>query len=78
MNTAEALSQLGVNDQTLCAQQYQDLQGKGTCNVSGKRRRVLHLSYTLLDQPQQLVQQEYITPALYERMNEAHHYLLDI
>ena len=29
MKTAEALSQLGVNDQTLCAQQYQDLQGKG-------------------------------------------------
>lgn len=50
----------------------------GTCNVSGKRRRVLHLSYTRRDQPQQLVQQEYITPALYERMNEAHRYLLDI
>ena len=50
----------------------------GTKNVSGERRRVLHLSYTRRDQPQQLVQQAYATPALRARMNEAQRYLLDI
>jgi hypothetical protein len=28
--------------------------------------------------PQQLVQRRFVTPPLYERMNEAHRYLLDI
>lgn len=50
----------------------------GTKNISGARRRVLHLSYTRRDQPQQLVQRDYLTDALYRRMSEAHRYLLDI
>jgi hypothetical protein len=50
----------------------------GTTNVSGARRRVLHLTYTRRDLPQQLVQREYLTPALYERMSPAHRFLLDI
>lgn len=50
----------------------------GTLNVSGDRRRVLHLSYTRRDLPQQLVQQEYLTPELYNRMSDAHRYLLNI
>ena len=31
----------------------------GTRNISGKRRRVLHLTYTRRDLPQQLVQRQY-------------------
>jgi hypothetical protein len=50
----------------------------GTTNVSGKRRRVLHLTYTRRDLPQQLVQRQYLTRELYERMSPAHRYLLDI
>jgi ectoine hydroxylase-related dioxygenase (phytanoyl-CoA dioxygenase family) len=50
----------------------------GTTNVSGDRRRVLHLTYTRRDLPQQLVQRQYLTPALYERMSPAHRFLLDI
>jgi phytanoyl-CoA dioxygenase PhyH len=50
----------------------------GTTNVSGARRRVLHLTYTRRDLPQQLVQREYMTPALYERMSPAHRFLMDI
>ena len=50
----------------------------GTTNVSGARRRVLHLTYTRRDLPQQLVQREYLTPALYERMRPAHRFLMDI
>ncbi|MBV7329179.1 phytanoyl-CoA dioxygenase family protein [Chloroflexi bacterium TSY] len=50
----------------------------GTLNKSGNRRRVLHLSYTRRDQPQQLVQRDFLTPELHERMNDAHRYILDI
>lgn len=50
----------------------------GTTNRSGARRRVLHLTYTRRDLPQQLVQREHLTPALYDRMSAAHRFLLDI
>ena len=50
----------------------------GTRNVSGDRRRVLHLSYTRRELPQQLVQRDYLTPGLYVRMSDAHRFLLDI
>ena len=50
----------------------------GTRNVSGKRRRVLHLTYTRRDLPQQLVQREYLTEALYTRLSPAQRFLLDI
>lgn len=50
----------------------------GTTNRNGARRRVLHLTYTRRDLPQQLVQRAHLTPALYERMSPAHRYLLDI
>ena len=50
----------------------------GTARQSNARRRMLHLSYTRRDMPQQLVQRRFVTPPLYERMNEAHRYLLDI
>jgi hypothetical protein len=39
---------------------------------------VLHLTYTRRDLPQQLVQHDHLTPALYDRMSPAHRYLLDI
>ena len=50
----------------------------GTRNNNGARRRVLHLTYTRRDLPQQLVQREYLTEQLYTRMNDAQRYLLDI
>jgi hypothetical protein len=50
----------------------------GTRNEDGSRRRVLHLTYTRRDLPQQLTQREYLTEALYERMSPAHRFLLDI
>ncbi len=50
----------------------------GTRNVDGARRRVLHLTYTRRDLPQQLTQRDYLTEALYERMSPAERYLLDI
>jgi ectoine hydroxylase-related dioxygenase (phytanoyl-CoA dioxygenase family) len=50
----------------------------GTTNASGDRRRVLHLTYTRRDLPQQLVQRQYLTPELYDRMSPAHRFLLDI
>jgi hypothetical protein len=50
----------------------------GTRNVSGSRRRVLHLTYTRRDLPQQLTQRDYLTEPLYERMIPAQRYLLDI
>ncbi len=50
----------------------------GTRNVDGARRRVLHLTYTRRDLPQQLVQRAHLTPALYARMSAAHRFLLDI
>ena len=50
----------------------------GTTNVSGKNRRVLHLTYTRRDLPQQLVQRKYLTEGLYKRMNPAQRFLMDI
>ena len=50
----------------------------GTRNQDGSRRRVLHLTYTRRDLPQQLTQRDYLTRALYERMSPAHRFLLDI
>ena len=50
----------------------------GTKNVSGKKRRVLHLTYTRRDLPQQLVQRQYLTEALYKRMSPAQRFLMDI
>jgi ectoine hydroxylase-related dioxygenase (phytanoyl-CoA dioxygenase family) len=50
----------------------------GTLSRSGARRRVLHLSYTRRELPQQLVQREHLTPFLYDRMNAAQRFLLDI
>ena len=49
----------------------------GTCNLSGARRRMLHLSYTPRGQPQQFDQRANLTPTLYERMNVVSRYLLD-
>jgi ectoine hydroxylase-related dioxygenase (phytanoyl-CoA dioxygenase family) len=50
----------------------------GTQNVSGRRRRMLHLSFTRRDLPQQLVQQNFLTPPLGMRLTPALGYLLDI
>ena len=50
----------------------------GTRNNSGERRRVLHLTYTRRDLPQQLVQREHLVPATYDRMSDVQRYLLDI
>lgn len=50
----------------------------GTRNVSGARRRVLHLTYTRRDLPQQLTQRDYLTDALYDRMSPAQRFLMDI
>jgi ectoine hydroxylase-related dioxygenase (phytanoyl-CoA dioxygenase family) len=50
----------------------------GTTNRSGARRRMLHLTYTRRDLPQQLVQQDYLTPELYARMSPEQRWLLDI
>ena len=50
----------------------------GTKNISGKKRRVLHLTYTRRDLPQQLVQRTYLTEELYKRMGPAQRFLMDI
>jgi ectoine hydroxylase-related dioxygenase (phytanoyl-CoA dioxygenase family) len=50
----------------------------GTRNNNGARRRVLHLTYTRRDLPQQLVQRDYLTQDLYDRMSPALRYLMDI
>ncbi|MBV5325255.1 MAG: hypothetical protein J0626_08290, partial [Rhodospirillaceae bacterium] len=50
----------------------------GTRNNNGARRRVLHLTYTRRDLPQQLVQREHLVPATYDRMSDVQRYLLDI
>ena len=50
----------------------------GTLNKGGDRRRVLHLTYTRRDLPQQLVQRKFLTDELYSRMSPAQRYLLDI
>jgi len=50
----------------------------GTRNDKGARRRVLHLTYTRRDLPQQLTQRDFLTDELYDRMSPAHRFLLDI
>jgi ectoine hydroxylase-related dioxygenase (phytanoyl-CoA dioxygenase family) len=50
----------------------------GTLKKSDAPRRLIHLSFTRRDLPQQLVQLDYITQGLYERMSPAHRYLLEI
>lgn len=50
----------------------------GTRKNSNAYRRMLHLSYTRRDLPQQLVQLDYLTPELYNRMRSVHRYLLEI
>ncbi|WP_306257846.1 phytanoyl-CoA dioxygenase family protein [Pararhizobium sp. IMCC21322] len=50
----------------------------GTLKHSDAPRRVLHLTYTRRDLPQQLTQIDYLTPELYERMSPEHRYLLEI
>ena len=51
------------------------MQERGSTATS---RRLLHLTYTRRDLPQQLVQLDYVTPELYGRMSPAHRYLLDV
>jgi len=43
-----------------------------------KPRRMLHLTYTRRDLPQQLLQLDYLTPELYNRMDPVKRYLLEI
>lgn len=50
----------------------------GTLNESGDRRRVLHLTYTRRDLPQQLYQRDYLTQELYERLGPEQRYLFDV
>jgi len=50
----------------------------GTRKKTDARRRMLHMTYTRRDLKQQLPQQQYLTRALYDRMNPAHRFLLDI
>lgn len=50
----------------------------GTLKKDNSHRRVLHLTYTRRDLPQQLCQIDYLTPALYDRMSAEHRYLLEI
>jgi ectoine hydroxylase-related dioxygenase (phytanoyl-CoA dioxygenase family) len=50
----------------------------GTLKNSGDPRRVLHLTYTRRDLPQQLRQIDYLTQSLYNRMSRAQRYLLEI
>lgn len=50
----------------------------GTRNESGDRRRVLHLTYTRRDLPQQLYQRDYLTQELYERLGSEQRFLFDV
>lgn len=50
----------------------------GTVKKSDKPRRMLHLTYTRRDLPQQLLQLDYLTPELYNRMNPVQRYLMEI
>ena len=50
----------------------------GTRKNGDDHRRLLHLTYTRRDLPQQLVQLDHLTPELYERMSPEHRYLLEI
>jgi ectoine hydroxylase-related dioxygenase (phytanoyl-CoA dioxygenase family) len=50
----------------------------GTVKKTESPRRMLHLTYTRRDLPQQLVQLDYLTRELYDRMTPVHRYLLEI
>jgi ectoine hydroxylase-related dioxygenase (phytanoyl-CoA dioxygenase family) len=50
----------------------------GTLKKTDAKRRMLHLTYTRRDLPQQLVQLDHLTPDLYQRMPAVHRYLLEI
>jgi ectoine hydroxylase-related dioxygenase (phytanoyl-CoA dioxygenase family) len=50
----------------------------GTMKKTGRPRRMLHLTYTRRDLPQQLLQLDYLTPELYNRMSPVKRYLLEI
>lgn len=50
----------------------------GTLKKGDAHRRMLHLTYTRRDLPQQLTQIDYLTPELYNRMTPVKRYLLEI
>ena len=50
----------------------------GTLKKDNSYRRMLHLTYTRRDLPQQLLQLDYLTEALYNRMSPEKRYLLEI
>jgi ectoine hydroxylase-related dioxygenase (phytanoyl-CoA dioxygenase family) len=50
----------------------------GTLKKTDEPRRMLHLTYTRRDLPQQLLQLDYLTPELYNRMSLVQRYLLEI
>ena len=50
----------------------------GTLKKSDANRRMLHLTYTRRDLPQQLVQLDHLTKELYDRMSPVKRYLLEI
>jgi ectoine hydroxylase-related dioxygenase (phytanoyl-CoA dioxygenase family) len=50
----------------------------GTLKKGNSYRRMLHLTYTRRDLPQQLLQLDYLTPELYNRMSPEKRYLLEI
>jgi ectoine hydroxylase-related dioxygenase (phytanoyl-CoA dioxygenase family) len=50
----------------------------GTLKKTDNPRRMLHLSYTRRDLPQQLTQLDYLTPELYNRMSPTKRYLMEI
>ena len=49
-----------------------------TLKKGSAHRRMLHLTYTRRDLPQQLVQLDHLTQELYDRMSPVHRYLLEI
>jgi ectoine hydroxylase-related dioxygenase (phytanoyl-CoA dioxygenase family) len=50
----------------------------GTLKKSDAYRRMLHLTYTRRDLPQQLLQLDHLTKELYDRMSPVQRYLLEI
>jgi ectoine hydroxylase-related dioxygenase (phytanoyl-CoA dioxygenase family) len=50
----------------------------GTLKKDDAHRRMLHLTYTRRDLPQQLLQIDHLTKGLYDRMSPVHRYLLEI
>jgi ectoine hydroxylase-related dioxygenase (phytanoyl-CoA dioxygenase family) len=50
----------------------------GTRKVDNSFRRMLHLSFTRRDLPQQLVQLDHLTPGLYARMGPVQRWLMEI